>query len=420
MKKILIIGNSIAGAKAAEEIRSQEVDCEILMIFSDGHYPHDRYRLGEFISSEIKAKELLYKDPEFYKDKNIGVMLNTRVKRINFKRKKIFTENKEQIDYDVLIITDFPSAKISNIKGSNKKGIYKLRDLNNIDDIMKEIPFFDTVVVQSDSLLGLNMSIALAAIRKEVFLLISDEESLWSIFDSKGYEYILKILNDSGVKVLSGSSVTEILGDNDVKAVRLSSGKVLGTQMIIFGETTEHINLINNSELKKDRKIVVNDSFKTSYDDVYAVDNICEVGEESGNLYYLLNEEYNIKSVLEQQGVIVGNTILGKEADICFSDPFSYSLNLNEASIVFIGSQLLDSEELKEYRSVNEDENKYKYLYIFNNIVVGAVIINDSKEIDKFLHLIKEKVNVVEDDVDFLEGFELYDRCEPIFSLSNQ
>ena len=56
MKKILILGSSIAGVKAIEEIRRFEPDCEAT-ILTDGEYPYDRGLFAPVLSKEVDYKK---------------------------------------------------------------------------------------------------------------------------------------------------------------------------------------------------------------------------------------------------------------------------------------------------------------------------------------------------------------------------
>ena len=51
------------------------------------------------------------------------------------KRKKIFTDDKEQIDYDVLVVTDTPENRFPDIKGVNKAGVFGFKKLKDIEEI---------------------------------------------------------------------------------------------------------------------------------------------------------------------------------------------------------------------------------------------------------------------------------------------
>ena len=93
MKKIVILGASVAGAKAAEEIRQQDQSCEISMVSTDGFYPCDYKSFAPFLSKEINSDKVFYQPNDFYQQNNINVILDKKINRVNFNRKRVFFDS---------------------------------------------------------------------------------------------------------------------------------------------------------------------------------------------------------------------------------------------------------------------------------------------------------------------------------------
>jgi NAD(P)H-nitrite reductase large subunit len=66
MKRIVILGSSVAGAKIIEEIRRNDSSSEITIIAFDGHYPYKRDAFASFISKEITPENVFYRSKDFY------------------------------------------------------------------------------------------------------------------------------------------------------------------------------------------------------------------------------------------------------------------------------------------------------------------------------------------------------------------
>ena len=85
MKKIVIVGSSIAGVAAAKKIRETDKDSEIVLYSMDGHYPCDRNKFAGFISQEFSEEDVLLEAMEFYEKNSILVILDKKISRINLK-----------------------------------------------------------------------------------------------------------------------------------------------------------------------------------------------------------------------------------------------------------------------------------------------------------------------------------------------
>ena len=147
MKKILILGSSIAGVKAIEEIRRFEPDCEAT-ILTDGEYPYDRGLFAPVLSKEVDYKKIFYKPNDYYKKNRVNVVVWQKIARINLKKCKVTTDDRQAFEGDVLIITDAPGYKLPEIKGVNKNGVYTLQQLTELDQILDFLPLIDAVVIQ--------------------------------------------------------------------------------------------------------------------------------------------------------------------------------------------------------------------------------------------------------------------------------
>ena len=66
MKKIVVLGTSLAGMKAVETLRQEDSSCEITVVAFDGHYPYNRDLFPELIARTVETKNLFYRSQKFY------------------------------------------------------------------------------------------------------------------------------------------------------------------------------------------------------------------------------------------------------------------------------------------------------------------------------------------------------------------
>ena len=256
MKKIVILGNSAAGVKAAEIIRASDQESEISIFSFDGGLPANRDLFPDFIAGALPYEEVLYRPKDFYTKSKINIMFDHSISRINLKKNKIFCEDKSQIDFDVLLITETPEPRFPDIRGANKQGVFSCYRLSAINEIIKTIPLVENIVIQSDTFYGLRIASALSRKGKEVVLVTSHAHLLSPYLDLEGAQFVMKALESKGLGVMTGATISEILGDGEAKAVRLTSGKVIAGDMVIFAETAEDLRLFSDSSLELGKKIL--------------------------------------------------------------------------------------------------------------------------------------------------------------------
>ena len=233
MSEILVVGNSLAVAKTIENIRQNDQPSAITLFCTESLLPYDRLLLPSLVASEIKEAQIHPLANNFFSQYGVKVIANEKLARISLKRKHLTTENKMQIDYDQLMIADLGSLTPLAIKGHQKKGVFNCALLSSVKELIKYLPFADTVFVMASHVHGLNMACALHGRGKEVVIVSSGRGLLPDLLDEETGSLLKQILEGKGIRVLIENSVEEILGDGEVKAVRLQNGKVIGTQMVI-------------------------------------------------------------------------------------------------------------------------------------------------------------------------------------------
>lgn len=299
MKKILVLGSSIAGVKAIEEIRRFEPDCEAT-ILTDGEYPYDRGLFAPVLAKEVDYKKIFYKPNDYYEKTRINVVVGQEIARINLKKYKVTTEDKQAFDGDVLIVTDAPGYKLPEIKGVNKNGVYTFQQLTDLNQILDFLPLIDTVVIQSDSNRGASIAAAFLKRDKEVIWVVLSDQVAQDLLNADTTGKLAVAAQKNILRVVAGNSIAEILGEGDVKAVRLKSGKVLATQIIIFPDAPVDFKLLTDPAVTTDGKIRVNEQFQTGIEGVFALDAASvstDPNQESAG--------FLLVTVLEQQGAAV-------------------------------------------------------------------------------------------------------------------
>jgi len=385
MKKIVILGSSPVGVQVIEDIRKRDSSSKITIISFDGHFPYRRDLFASFISKKISSENIFCHAKDYYAQNNVNVVLDKKISRVNVKRKKIYIEDNDPIDYDVLIITDTPENRFPSIKGANKTGIYGYKKLSDIEQILNVLPMLDTVVVQSDHFSGLQAAAAFASLDKEVIFISPHNSFLNKHFEGEVLQWVVETIDAAGIQSMRNSKITEILGEKDARAIRLDTGKVYSTQVILFGETDEDLRLFSNSGLQMDKKIEVNAQYRSNIDEIFVVDQVCINA-------LTISEPVVPLSILSNQGKVVAAAISDQEltAEIPI---LHWDVNIEGLTIDVLGRTEFSGER-KIVRSFQRESESYTGLYFQNNILVGAILINANDKKNELLRSIHEKTPI--------------------------
>lgn len=274
MSRCVVIGHSIYSVKVLEHLRAEHPDMELIVCAQEPGLPYERSRFSEVLAKRIERHEVYYRSEDFYRNLRVQFITDQKISRIHFKRKYITFEDNTKLDFDQLIIANWEKDVWPDIKGLTRRGVFSLRTLVQLDEFLKMIPQIDTVVVQSDGLRGIRIAQSLALRGKEIVLCAPGAQLLPGWISKEGSRRLEVLLTRMGIRVFFGCSVTEVLGETDVRAVRLTIGKVIGCESVVFSDVRADCRFFERFELKCAPLISVDLGMRTSEPCVFALDEV--------------------------------------------------------------------------------------------------------------------------------------------------
>lgn len=392
MKQYLIIGNSAAGIAAIEAIRKKDSASGITVISDEGYNSYCRCLISYYLARDIKEEGIFYRPEKFYKENNVELILNKKVTGIAPKKNRVILEDKKQFAYDYLLIATGASPKFPDIKGIKKRGVFGFRTLKDAKEIEGLLPVTKTACVLGGGLIGLKAAYALKKRNIEVKVIVKSKQLLSQVLDLEAAGFVQKKLEENGIEVILGDDVAEIIGNGDIKAVKLSSGKAIAASLIIAAKgVLPNIDLVKDTQVKVNEGIAANELLQTTLPNIYTAGDCAEtfdlaLGESSVNALW---------PVAVEQGRIAGANMAG--------DALNYEGSLGMNSLEFFGLPTVSlgvfkaktSGEFEELKIKDEKKDVYKKLLLKDNRLAGAVLVRDIKNSGIFLRLIREKINVL-------------------------
>ncbi|MBI9071198.1 MAG: FAD-dependent oxidoreductase [Melioribacteraceae bacterium] len=293
-KKIIVIGGSAAGPKAAARARRMDEFAEITM-FQKGPdlsmascgFP---YYVGGFFDERnmlLCTPTGVVRDPIFYWNaKGIIAKINTEVTRIDRQNKTVhyinqLTGESGSQEYDKLIITTGATPNMPPIPGIDLDGITTLQSMRDADYLRKirDDGKIKKAVVIGGGLIGIETFEALHLAGIELTL-IELLPQLLTFLDWKMAKLIQNYLKTKA-NVITQNGVAEFIGDGKkIIAVKLKNGTEIPCDLAVVA-----IGVKPNIKLAKDAGleigelggIKVNDFMQTSDEDIYAAGDCVEI-----------------------------------------------------------------------------------------------------------------------------------------------
>ena len=284
-KRIVIIGAHAGGVDAASAARKTDRQADITIITEEQHPGYSRCGLPFVIGGQIpNFKDLIVFPPTYFQMMKINLKTETKATAIDTTKKTVETTGKngntETIPYDSLIIATGASSFTPPIKGKEKQGVHSLRTLEDGEKIDQAIKNgAKTAVVMGAGLIGLETAIALHERGLKVTIVEMLPQILPLPLDNEMAKMLQDMLEQKGIKILTGKCVEEFLGTDKVTGI-IATGEKIEADLFIsaFGVRANTQLAVNAGiTLGETKAIKTNARMETNIRDVYAVGDCAEV-----------------------------------------------------------------------------------------------------------------------------------------------
>ncbi|KAK4782421.1 hypothetical protein SAY86_016523 [Trapa natans] len=290
----VILGGGVAAGYAALEFVKRGVSSGELCIISDEPFaPYERpalskgyllpeapVRLPSFHTCVGAHEERLA--PKWYKEHGIELVLGTRVKSADVRRKTLLTATGETISYKFLIIaTGAQALKLEEfgVSGSDAENICYMRDLadaNRIVDVIHSSTDGNAVVI-GGGYIGMECAASLVINKINVTMVFPEVHCMPRLFTPKIAAYYEEYYMAKGVNFIKGNVLSSFGIDfnGKVTAVVLRDGTRLPADMVIVGIGIRPNTSLFEGQLTLEKGgIKVNGMMQTSNSYVYAVGDV--------------------------------------------------------------------------------------------------------------------------------------------------
>jgi nitrite reductase (NADH) large subunit len=395
MNRYLIIGNGVAGTMAAENIRKGDKDGSITIITNEGISFYYRIRLNEYIAGELSMDALQARKPQWYEEMNIDLRLGSRVTSIDPLKGIAETEKGEKFSYDRLLLATGSNSFVPPIKGSEKAGVFTVRNIEDAKNIITYAKNIKEVVLIGGGLLGLEAGNALRRLGKDVTVVEFFPRLLPRQLDVKGAGRLQAIMEDMGFKFRLGAKTQAVEGETNVTAVSLEGGESLPAGMVIVSAGVRpDLALAKAMGVDCDKGVKVNEHLMTSMTNVYAAGDVME----------FRGVPYGIWPAAMEQGKIAGTNMAGGNA-VYNGTTMANTLKVVGIDLASAGD--IDADEKLESK-VSTTDTTYKKIVFDKNRIIGCIMLGDTTGFNKITKAITENKDVSGiKELLLTEGFDL-------------
>lgn len=399
-KRLVVIGNGMAGARVVEEILQRAPDVfDISMIGAETYGNYNRIALSNVLNQTSSAEDIFINPLSWYQENNIHLYAGVKAFRIDRVAKKVISKkmppgetayaphqasswNAEEIilPYDEVIIATGSRPSVPPIEGVGQPGTFVFRSLDDCTLIANYAHHCQKAVVLGGGLLGLEAARGLMTHHLDVTILEAAGQLMPSQLDQEAGAILRQSLEAMGIRILTSAMVTRVeLRDGKVVGVALKDGSVLSTDMVVVSIGIRPVTEVAfDSGLKVNKGIVCDDQMRTSDPEIYALGECIEHQEKL----------FGLVAPIWEQARVLSDVITGVNPQAAYhGTKSSTKLKVMGVDLVMVGEKesFESTDELIVYRDINR--RVYKKLIVRGGQIYGAILLGDIEQADVLIRL---------------------------------
>jgi 3-phenylpropionate/trans-cinnamate dioxygenase ferredoxin reductase component len=272
----IIVGASLAGAKAAETLREDGFDGRVVLIGTEDERPYERPPLSkDYLRGEVGREKVYVHDESFYSEHDIELRLGTTAIDLDTSSNELTLDDGDRLSYDRLLLATGSEPRRLTIPGAELDGVLYLRSVHDSDALRERLDGGGAVVVVGAGWIGAEVAASARQRGLEVTVIEPASVPLERVMGAEVGAIYRDIHTDHGVEMLMGTGVEAFAGDAAVERVRTSDGRVIDCDFVVVGVGVQpRTQLAAEAGLNVDNGIVVDEHLETSVPGVFAAGDV--------------------------------------------------------------------------------------------------------------------------------------------------
>jgi 3-phenylpropionate/trans-cinnamate dioxygenase ferredoxin reductase subunit len=275
-RTFVIVGASLAGAKAAETLRAEGFDGRVVLVGAESERPYERPPLSkEYLRGEAEHDTIYVHAPPFYAEQDIELRLGKTAVNLDPSGHVVTLDDGERLPYDRLLFATGAEPRRLAIPGAGLDGVLYLRTVEDSDELRRRLDRGGAVVVVGAGWIGAEVAASARQRGLDVTVLDPAAVPLERVLGREVGAVYRDIHADHGVRMLMGTGVEAFEGGTVVERVRTSDGRTVDCDFVVVGVgVTPRTRLAAAAGLAVDDGILVDEHLQTTSPDVFAAGDV--------------------------------------------------------------------------------------------------------------------------------------------------
>jgi 3-phenylpropionate/trans-cinnamate dioxygenase ferredoxin reductase subunit len=231
MRRLVIVGASLAGHRAAQAARGAGFEGDLTVVGEEHHPPYTRPPLSkELLAGEHDVDRVHFPCDKFEAQWRLGVS----AVRLDRGRRRVLLSDGDELAYDRLIVATGSRARSWPGSGAELEGVHMLRSLDDALALRAEFDRRPRVAIVGAGFIGCEVAQTARKQGLDVTLIDVAVTPMLPLGPTLG-QWCAELHRDNGVDLRLGTGVAALVGNGRVEAVELSDGERIAADVVVVG-----------------------------------------------------------------------------------------------------------------------------------------------------------------------------------------
>lgn len=227
----VIVGGGLAGAKAAETLRSEGFTGRVILIGDERDHPYERPPLSKgYLLGKEERDSVFAQPPGWYAEAEVELHLGQTVTSLDRAAKTVTLGDGTRVHYDKLLLATGAEPRRLDIPGTDLAGVHHLRRLAHAELLRGVLAALGRdngqLVIAGAGWIGLEVAAAARSYGAEVTIVEPEATPLHKVLGPEIGQVFADLHGEHGVKFHFGARLTAITGrDGMVLAALTDDGE---------------------------------------------------------------------------------------------------------------------------------------------------------------------------------------------------
>jgi 3-phenylpropionate/trans-cinnamate dioxygenase ferredoxin reductase subunit len=275
-RTLVVVGASLAGAKAAENARATGFDGRVVLVGDEPRPPYERPPLSKAVlRGEATPDTAQVHDADFYGSNGIELFSGRTVEALDLGEQQVRLDGGETVGFTTVVLATGAVPRRLTTPGADLAGVHYLRTLDDSLQLADAIRAARRIAVIGAGWIGSEVAASARQMGADVLIIDPLPVPLQRVLGDEVGAVFAQLHADHGVRLRMGTGVSELRGGTAVEQVVLDNGDVEEADLVVVGiGVIPRVGLAEDAGLDVDNGVVVDEQLRSSAGNVFAAGDI--------------------------------------------------------------------------------------------------------------------------------------------------